>query len=206
MKLYSYIVAHDTGFSPNPFFGYCTLACCKPIIRRMANTGDWIVGLSPKADQNRIVYLMHVDEVIEFDEYWKDERFAQKKPKKGTRALECGDNAYEPGPCKSFRQIRSMHSDGENENAKNKERDLSVKRVLISERFAYFGSARIDLPVELNDLIVARGYRCNFSDELLTSFRSFTSTIPFGIYAKPKLWKDNDDSWRDAAGERLIAK
>jgi len=149
---------------------------------------------------------MHVDEVIEFDEYWKDERFAQKKPKKGTRALECGDNAYEPGPCKSFRQIRSMHSDGENENAKNKERDLSVKRVLISERFAYFGSARIDLPVELNDLIVARGYRCNFSDELLTSFRSFTSTIPFGIYAKPKLWKDNDDSWRDAAGERLIAK
>ena len=29
-KLYSYIVATDSGFSPNPFHGFCTLACCKP--------------------------------------------------------------------------------------------------------------------------------------------------------------------------------
>ena len=45
MRLFSYVVAHDTGFSPNPFFGYCTLACCKPVIRRSAQAGDWVVGL-----------------------------------------------------------------------------------------------------------------------------------------------------------------
>ena len=32
--LFSYVVATDSGFAPNPFFGLCTLACCKPAIRR----------------------------------------------------------------------------------------------------------------------------------------------------------------------------
>ena len=45
MKLYSYIITEDTGFSPNPFWGCCTLADCKPEIRRNAKVGDWIVGL-----------------------------------------------------------------------------------------------------------------------------------------------------------------
>jgi len=39
--LYSYIVKTDTGFAPNPFHGFCTLACCKPIMRRKIR--DYIV-------------------------------------------------------------------------------------------------------------------------------------------------------------------
>ncbi len=58
MRLVSYILTSDTGFAPNPFFRYCTLACCKPQIRRSAEPGDWIVGISRKADGNRIVYAM----------------------------------------------------------------------------------------------------------------------------------------------------
>lgn len=49
MRLYSYVVKHDTGFAPNPFFGYCTVACCKSEIRLKAEKGHWIVGLTPKA-------------------------------------------------------------------------------------------------------------------------------------------------------------
>jgi len=80
MKLYSYVVMHDTGFAPNPFFGYCTLACCKPEIRRSAQKGDWVVGLTPKAKGNRIVYFMRVDDVMEsFADYWADRRFGVKK-------------------------------------------------------------------------------------------------------------------------------
>ena len=48
MKLFSYIITHDIGFAPNPFFGYCTLANCKPVIRRTSKIGDWIVGISAK--------------------------------------------------------------------------------------------------------------------------------------------------------------
>jgi hypothetical protein len=37
-------VARDYGFAPNPFFGVCTLATCKPKIRKAAAIGDWVVG------------------------------------------------------------------------------------------------------------------------------------------------------------------
>ena len=50
MRLFSYVVARDYGFAPNPFFGVCTLATCKPIVRRVAAIGDWIVGTGSKAN------------------------------------------------------------------------------------------------------------------------------------------------------------
>ena len=64
MKVYSYIVAYHSGFSPNPFHGVCTLACCKPMIRRSARVGDLIVGLSRRAE--RVVYAMTVGRVVDF--------------------------------------------------------------------------------------------------------------------------------------------
>jgi len=62
MSVFSYIVTHDSGFAPNPFWGFCTLACCKPMIRKTAVRGDWIVELSPKKLGNRLVFVMEVTE------------------------------------------------------------------------------------------------------------------------------------------------
>src|SRR5262249_55154673 len=42
--LFSYCIPYDFGSAPNPFWGLCTLAICKPDIRRTANVGDWVVG------------------------------------------------------------------------------------------------------------------------------------------------------------------
>ena len=66
-RLYAYIVRWDDGFAPNPFHGVLTLACCKRVIRRVAQVGDYIVGLSSKPD-NHIVYAMRVSETMTFDE------------------------------------------------------------------------------------------------------------------------------------------
>ena len=41
-------MTRDYGFAPNPFFGFCTLANCKPKIRKSANVGDWIIGTGCK--------------------------------------------------------------------------------------------------------------------------------------------------------------
>jgi hypothetical protein len=210
MTLYSYIVKHDTGFSPNPFFGYCTLACCKNVIRRKAQKdhGDWVVGLTPKADGNRIVFFMRVDDVKEFDEYWGDARFKQKKPRYDAAvALKCGDNAYEPKPSGGgYRQLPCVHSDGKRENAENKEHDLSGRKVLISERFAYFGSEARELPLELKPLIVGRGHRCRFSDKVKDAFLCFAGSIRSGVYAAPRKWPTGDDSWKLAADPWLIKR
>jgi hypothetical protein len=200
MTVFSYIVMHDTGFSPNPFFGYCTLACCKPEIRRKAQAGDWIVGLTPRAQGNKIVYLMRVDEVLDFGRYWSDARFRQKRPRydKDVR-LRCGDNIYEALANGEFRQLPSMHSDGEREHAGNKNHDLGGDNVLISEAFAYFGSKPLTLPPELEFLIVGRGHRSRFSDAEKTRFVEFTRQLGFGIHSSPRHWPEKDTSWKGAA-------
>ena len=61
--MFSYVVARDFGFAPNPFFGVCTLATCKPKIRAAAEVGDWIIGTG-SAERKRsghVVYAMEVE-------------------------------------------------------------------------------------------------------------------------------------------------
>jgi hypothetical protein len=204
MALYSYIVKDDTGFAPNPFFGYCTLACCKPGIRKHAERGDWIVGLTPRAkgNGNKIVFCMKVDECLPFSVYWS--RFKQKRPdpKGGLRAKN-GDNIYEPKPggYLGFRQLPSAHSTPKFENGENRDnmkRDLNGNHVLVSRKFAYFGSLPMNLPEGLEDLIVGRSYRRNFADGVKDRFLAFTRTLKFRRkpIAPPRQWRTSDKSWK----------
>lgn len=96
VRLFSYILRHNDGFAPNPFHGWCTLACCKPVVRRVAKRGDWVVGLT--SGSAGVVYVMQVDEKLTFAEYWADPRFACKKPSWTCDDPEhrCGDNIYRP--------------------------------------------------------------------------------------------------------------
>lgn len=47
-RLFSYTIPIDDGSAPNPFRGMCSLAICKPGIRRTAEEGDWVAGLGSK--------------------------------------------------------------------------------------------------------------------------------------------------------------
>lgn len=137
MKLYSYAVRNDSGFAPNPFWGYCTLACCKPKIRQSAEVGDWVVGTgSVKTVGNkRIVYAMKITEKLSFEQYSKEKRFKQKFPSNGL-VQERGDNIYYKNKHGVFVLRQSYHSD------ESKEKDLSVNSVLISHHFFILGKRR----------------------------------------------------------------
>ena len=182
--LYSYVVVFDGGFAPNPFWGYCTLACCKPKIRKKARRGDWVVGLTPKTQGNRLVYAMRITEnPLTFDCYFKDGRFRNKKPR-ATRSnpkLNCSDNIYEPVGHNRYRQLSSIHS-GE---AGSKKRDLSGKYVLVSDDFYYFGVKAKPLPGKLRTLIVGRGHKCNFPRRVIQTFERFIRKERKGINAHP---------------------
>ncbi len=201
MKLYSYVVTHDTGFSPNPFWGCCTLADCKPAIRRTAREGDWLVGLSPRANGNRVIYAMQIDEILPYAAYYRDERFAAKIPDfgRGEVVYKCGDNIYEPWPDGGYRQkAPSMHSDGLKEDPQTKAHDLGGANVLISWRFHYFGKHGPELPEELRELRVGRGHKSRFLPEVITRFLEFISAQPKGISGPPTRWPTDDRSWRQA--------
>lgn len=144
MRLYSYVVQHDQGFAPNPFMGVCTLANCKPQIRRSAKVGDIIVGTG-SADLNAtacLVYWMRVSEIMFFDQYWANPRFRRKKPvMNGSRMQRFGDNIYYTGDDGEICQLDSFHSE-ENGSLSVPNRDVdtgATSRVLIGTEFAYFG-------------------------------------------------------------------
>jgi hypothetical protein len=199
MRLFSYIVTHDTGFAPNPFWGFCTLACCKPVIRRTANVRDWIIGLTPKSEGNRLIYAMQVEEIMTYDRYFNDIRFEAKIPdySKGQVLNKCGDNIYKPQVNGTFQQLQSLHSNGLDENPKNKAHDLGGKNVLVTRKFNYFGSKALVLPEELDELKkVGRGHKNSFSDQIIQTFFKFIADQPEGVNAAPAKWSKNDESWR----------
>lgn len=150
MRLYSYIVARDFGFAPNPFHGFCTLATCKPKIRAGASVGDWIIGTGAKTDYNfagRLIYAMQVCEVLDFDGYWNDPRFLRKRPNlKGSLKVMYGDNIYHRDG-KKWIQADSHHSlENGLPNESNIKTDTSVDRVLIATKFIYWGIAAPMIP------------------------------------------------------------
>lgn len=170
LRLFSYVVARDYGFAPNPFHGYCTLATCKPRIRNVANVGDWVLGTG-SADHNRsgyTIYAMRVDEILSFDGYFNDERFARKRPDlTGSRKLAFGDNIYCRGPSGQWIQLDSHHSlaDG-SPNQRNIENDTQTDKVLVSEHFVYWGGEGPVIPEALRsfgpnsaDVCAGRGHR-----------------------------------------------
>jgi hypothetical protein len=192
LRLFSYIVNHDTGFAPNPFFGYCSLACCKPVIRRCANPGDWIIGLSNKSTGNRLIYAMSIDKKITYSDYWNSVSYNKKKPRNDTSVVihKCGDNIYEPKDDGDFNQLPSTHT------LEEKEHDLNGQYVLVSSDFVYYGSEAIILPAYMNFLKVGRAHRSRFYDDEIHTFIEYIKTLPRGIQGPPDTWPDNDFSWK----------
>jgi hypothetical protein len=164
--LHSYIVAYDSGFAPNPFNGFCTLATCKPDIRKHAALGDWVIGTGSNREGVRrggfLVYAMQVREALTFAEYWSDQRFARKKPNLGgSYRMACGDNIYSPNPAEGgWNQLNSFHSQNDGTPfRKHINRDTSVNRVLVSKDFVYFGAEGPEVPEALKDAGIVRSGR-----------------------------------------------
>jgi hypothetical protein len=155
-RIYSYVVRYDSGFAPNPFYGYCTLATCKPDIRHAAKIDDWVVGSASNDRSIRrgghLVYAMRVTETATFDEYSADPRFAAKKPfRRGSRKQSCGDNIYfRKAPGAPWCQLDSFHSKATGQmHEGHVNKDTGVGRVLISDDFIYFGGTGPSFPASL---------------------------------------------------------
>lgn len=161
-RIHSYVVRYDSGFAPNPFYGYCTLATCKPDIRKAAQIGEWVIGTG-SADHKverggYLVYAMQVTEVATFEEYDADARFEAKKPyRTGSRKQSCGDNIYFKGADGvRWCQRDSFHTNDDGSlHQEHVSIDTGIDRVLISSDFVYFGGTGPLIPESLVD---NRGY------------------------------------------------
>ncbi|HEY0761806.1 MAG TPA: hypothetical protein VGD61_05475 [Pyrinomonadaceae bacterium] len=166
-KVYMYVVDRDFGFAPNPFHGYCSLATCKPMIRKQAEVEDWVIGMGGarlKAT-GRCVFAMRVTEKLTFNDYWSNPRFFDKRPvRNGSQRMMVGDNIYHfNARTKKWHQADSHHSKADGSiNLDNLTQDTSSNNVLVSQHFFYFGSEAPVVPRHLLNRIGyknARGYR-----------------------------------------------
>lgn len=205
MRLFTYVVARDYGFAPNPFGGSCTLATCKPDIRRTAAIGDWVAGIASKEDKATpsLAYVMRVDEALTYEAYWHDPRFMHKKPdfRASVRHV-YGDNIYSKDDDGLWRQADSHHSLEQGVlNLGNVRNDTKADRVLIGWRFAYWGANAIPIPTEFcgmrgETILLGIGFRSHFSDDFVQSFvQWFESLQEQGCAGEPAQWKKPRATW-----------
>lgn len=207
-RLFTYTIPVDDGAAPNPFRGMCSLAICKPGIRRVAAPGDWVAGLgsknAPSGDlSGRLVYAMRVDEVISLADYDRSapSRWPHRIPNVNSADLSdrLGDCIYDYSNGVPV-QRRGVHGPA------NQETDLSGKNVLISRHFYYFGSrgpttagsADRDLssdsraPKQLQQTALRRVYRV--ASRSAANSRSTVRLARFhgGLEDDPPMWRLRD--------------
>ena len=200
-NLLSYIVRYDSGFAPNPFYGHCTLATCKPRIRQHACINDWVVGTGSNAKGVRrsghLIYAMRVTDILSTDDYWHDPRFEKKKPYLFHNWVAAsGDNIYEPIAHGRWRQLSSYHSHEDGScRADHLERDTSVERILVSDDFVYYGAEGPHLPSRFCDggafemICSHRNYRRVIDEAVISAFEHWIRSLGVtGFEGKPWDW------------------
>ena len=181
-RLFTYTIPVDDGAAPNPFGGMCSLAICKPGIRRVAEKGDWVAGLgskrAPGGDRSgHLVYAMRVEEVLTLKEY--DQQAPAKWPYRIPNMTSAdlwerlGDCIYDYSK-RTPSQRLSVHG------PINVETDLNGKNVLISRDFYYLGRSAIKLPDYLQAIChQTQGHRSDSNAPYFERFVSWLRNLPF---------------------------
>jgi Nucleotide modification associated domain 2 len=200
-RLFTYTIPIDDGAAPNPFHGMCSLAICKPSIRRVAAKGDWVAGLGsknvPSGDlSGRLVYAMQVEEVVPMSEYDRraPHEWDHRIPKPTSRDLadRLGDCIYDYSAGDPPYQRASVHGPG------NLDADLSGENVLISADFYYLGSNAIPLPPDLLGIChQTQGHRSNGNISFFDTFVHWVRGLKFGV-GQLYGWPDTIVDWRAA--------
>lgn len=157
MKLYSYCIPVDDGAAPNPYWGTCTLVICKPVIRRVAQEGDWIVGVGSKNVNGKdysgkLVYAMRVSQKMSMKKY---DRYCKTSLMEKIPDIASADYRRRVGDC------IYDYNDGNEPTLRlgvhtkdNVDRDLRGEYALLSDHFYYFGRNAIDIPEQFK--VIAR--------------------------------------------------
>lgn len=208
-KIYSYVLPYDFGVAPNPFWGLCTLTVCKPIIRKNAEVGDWVVGTgSVNAEcidglesaecidgkrnlSDRLIYAMKICKKIPLNRY--DEFCKTTLPNKipdwnsPDWRIRMGDCIYDYS-----NETLPPTQRGKYHTEADRLVDLGGENSLLSNHFYYFGSEAKEIRDDLKVIIKQKqGHRKIENQDIVERFEEWISEFEANkIYAEPLLhWK-----------------
>lgn len=181
MRLFSYCIPVDDGAAPNPYWGVCTLTICKPVIRRVAEIGDWIIATgsknSPIGDiSKKVVYIMEVTGKLTFKKYndYCMKNLPNKIPdlKSKDYKKKVGDCIYYYSSTGELFQRACVH------DKENIVVDIGGKNSLLSSNFYYFGNKPKKLPENLLPIIKeGQGHRSDSNIEYIQEFLEWINTL-----------------------------
>lgn len=126
-------VARDGGFAPYVSGDLCSLACCKPTIRRYAVRGDWIIGFAPaNVSRGKAIVrcaMVVTEDPMPFAEYWR---------RHGGRR----DAIYR---AEGNGLVWVANANRDHPDLPAQKRDISGVNALLSRRYRHFGEPGEDL-------------------------------------------------------------
>jgi hypothetical protein len=177
-RVWRYVLAVDNGMAPCVQDGMLSLTCCKPMIRRNASVGDWVIGFVPKGlKRSHVAWAGRVSEVIPLGEYEK--RFSGRRD----ALYRLADDA--DGQQENLVPLREdYHAD-----ELSRSRDHSGKNALVFDPFWYWGGVGIVAPEEISDMAhyyVGQSAK-NSSPERIVVLKAWLRSVSEpGIHGEPR--------------------
>ncbi|PRZ53019.1 hypothetical protein BX589_112192 [Paraburkholderia fungorum] len=138
-RVWRYVLRTDNGMAPCSEDGMLTLTCCKPIIRRYAKVGEWVVAFEPTALGGKVAYAGQVSAVLPLGDYEKRYR-GRRDAIYRLEVLADGQTSLTP-------LLPEYHRE-----ADSRARDRSGVNGLIFGPFWYWGRDAVEAPGEIADL------------------------------------------------------
>jgi hypothetical protein len=176
-RIYVYKMVADNGGAPCVWRGLLSLAICKPMIRKSALEGDFILGFGGKSRyKETLIYIAKVTAKPNPGEYYRESKYA-KRP----------DCIYREIASEAHRKSAARFHTKSDERKKDVGLHFENAHVLLSDDFRYFGNKATDEYKRqfrrVKDLIekLKRGHRMNHSSELYEELLRLANQV----------WRDN---------------
>jgi hypothetical protein len=138
-RVWRYVLRTDNGMVPCSEDGMLTLTCCKPIIRRYAKVGEWVVAFEPTALGGKVAYAGQVSAVLPLGDYEKRYR-GRRDAVYRAEVLADGQTAF-------ISLLPEYHSE-----EGSRARDCNGVNGLVFDPFWYWGRNAVEAPGEIADL------------------------------------------------------
>jgi hypothetical protein len=185
-RIFRYVLAADTGMAPRVERGLLSLATCKPMLRRSAAEGDWVIGCFPAPHNELVAWAGVIAETLPIGIYGM---------RHGRRADALYPAGPDGGPVRRTDRLPDYHPD-----AAQQRQDRSGKALLFDRtRCWYFGGDGRGLPPELAHLAPrGQGHRVNGTslDDAPRLEAWLRGEAPPGIHGTPR------DGWYRGGGGR----
>lgn len=174
-KFYVYKCIVDNGGAPCVQDELLSLAICKPMLRRTAEVGNWLVAFGSKGDRpsHRLIYIAEVTKVLDQGEYYTGNTYFNRK-----------DCIYRKRADGQYEWVKNLiHGPEAMDRDLGKSPHYASARTIISDNFRYFGRNASNewihrhphLAVLVSDL--KQGHRNEHADVVLAELMTLRQEI-----------------------------